>query len=63
MSESAKDRMVRMLGYGKFGEELADEILSQYRRELAEEIRDSRPQYSHAWTCWGEAADFIDPDV
>lgn len=34
--ESAKDRLARMFNMGKYGEELAQDILDQYIQELAD---------------------------
>lgn len=42
-------------------------VLEYYKRhhahELAEKIRDERPQYLPNWQNWGDAADLIDPEV
>lgn len=45
----------------------AARLLSQHAHELAEQIRDERPQWGGApggaWFEWGAAADLIDPEV
>jgi hypothetical protein len=36
-------------------------VLAEHAHELAERIRDERPQWGDAWRHYGEAADLIDP--
>jgi hypothetical protein len=47
------------------GEVNATKLLADHRgavaHELAEQIRDERPQWGDAWRHYGEAADLIDP--
>lgn len=44
-----------------FSEEDATRMVDAFAHELAEHIRDERPQWGEAWRHHGEAADRIDP--
>jgi hypothetical protein len=44
-----------------FSEQDAKRMADAFAHELAERLRDERPQYNPDWHCWGAAADLIDP--
>ncbi len=57
---SARDELHRAIAR-EYTEPERDALIDAFAHELAERQRDERPQYNPDWTCWGAAADLIDP--
>jgi hypothetical protein len=61
---SARDRLFNDIWDMRSAKEknaLIDAVLAEHAHELAERLRDERPQHNPDWTCWEAAADLIDP--
>lgn len=63
---SAREKIAAIVGGGKLGLEVADEILNDHLREIAEFLRTSEDAFNHTDGHMGDieyAADLIDPDA
>lgn len=61
---SARDRLFNDIWDMRSAREknaLIDAVLAEHAHEVAERLRDERPQHNPDWTCWEAAADLIDP--
>lgn len=57
---SARDALMNAL-WDNYTVAQKDAFIDDFAHELAEQQRDERPQHNPDWTCWGAAADLIDP--
>ncbi len=57
---SARDALYWAL-WDNYTQAQKNEFIDAFTHELAEHIRDERPQWGDAWRHYGEAADLIDP--
>lgn len=60
---SARDALLAYLRQAGLSTQRAEANLDAFAHELAEQLRDERPQYNPDWKCWGDAADRIDPEA
>lgn len=56
---SARDALSRAL-WDNYTQDQKNEFIDAFAHELAERLRDERPQHNPDWKCWGDAADRID---
>lgn len=57
---SARDALSNAL-WDNYTQAQKNAFIDAFAHELAERIRDERPQWGDAWRRYGEAADLIDP--
>lgn len=52
--------LTRLVGDANATKLMAD-FRDAFAHQLAEQLRDERPQHNPDWQCWGDAADLVDP--
>ena len=57
---SARDALSNAL-WDNYTRAQKNAFIDAFAHELAEHLRDERPQHNPDWQCWGDAADRIDP--